>query len=102
MSMTTVHQNQSNRLRAYGAWLRELGVSRSTAWRWRQRKLFKTHSIGGKMFVDQSEIDQLYAQAKAGLLAKPRRMPRRTARPRKGTAPVGKAKEGRGFSAGPP
>jgi hypothetical protein len=80
MSMTTVLQHQSNRLRAYGAWLRELEVSRSTGWRWRQLKLFNTHRIGGKLFVEQGEIDQFYEQAKAGRLAQPRPIPLRKGR----------------------
>jgi hypothetical protein len=80
MKMTTAHQHQRNRLRAYGGWLHELGISRSTAWRWRQLKLFNTHRIGGKLFVEQYEIDQLYQQAKAGLLAHLHQLPSRKER----------------------
>jgi predicted site-specific integrase-resolvase len=64
-----VQKNQSNRLRSYGGWLSELGISRSTGWRWRKLKLLITHRIGGRLFVEQDDIDRLYQQARAGELA---------------------------------
>lgn len=76
MSMTTVHQQQSTRLRSYGGWLNELGISRSTGWRWRKQELFKTHRIGGKLFVEENDINKLYQQAKAGEFAQPSTTPR--------------------------
>ncbi len=54
----------------FDLWLDQIGRSRSTGLRWRNRGWVTTVNIDGHQFIAQEEIDRFWARAKAGEFAK--------------------------------
>jgi hypothetical protein len=54
----------------FDLWLDQIGRSRSTGLRWRNRRWVTTVNIDGHQFIAQEEIDRFWARAKAGEFAK--------------------------------
>ena len=52
--------------------IRQLGVSRPTFWRWRDRGWISTVNIAGTMFVTAEEMAKFLARAASGEFAKQR------------------------------
>jgi len=70
-----MHMNINNGLVAFDRWRREIGISRSTAWRWRCAGWIKTYNINSRLFVDPDEVAEFVAVAKSGRFARRVRMP---------------------------
>jgi hypothetical protein len=49
-------------LRAFDAWLRELGRSPNTGYRWRKRGWIKTLNIGGRCYITDDEIKRFISR----------------------------------------
>ena len=57
--------------------LRQVGVSRSTGWRWIKAGILKTANIYGRLYVTRAARDEFLARAEAGEFAKQPVMPKR-------------------------
>lgn len=67
-------------LQSFGKWLRLIGRSRATGWRWRQYGWIETVNIGGQLFVKRAAVERFYARAARGDFAKEPKSPPRSAR----------------------
>ena len=47
-------------------WLKQVGVTSCTAWRWRKKGWLKTINIAGRQYLTQEAIDEFQQRAKAG------------------------------------
>lgn len=65
-------------LRPFATWLREIGRSRTTGWRWRQREWVETINVGGGLYISQQAIDRFNSRAARGDFAKPSCKPAKT------------------------
>jgi hypothetical protein len=65
-------------LRPFATWLREIGRSRTTGWRWRQRQWVETINVGGRLYISQQAIDRFNSRAARGDFAKPSCKPTKT------------------------
>jgi hypothetical protein len=66
--------NESNLLNQTGlspfdAWLKSIGRSASTGWRWRQRGWLRVVNIAGRNYVAAEEVDRFLERAKSGEFA---------------------------------
>ena len=61
----TIHAHASNLL-SFDHWLKEIGKTPATGWRWRQRGWIKTVNIAGRVYVHREEIATFEARAAAG------------------------------------
>jgi hypothetical protein len=77
MNMTN-GQDRAARLQLFERWLRQLGVSRTTGWRWRREGLVTTLNIAGKIYVLDEEIERFTQRAQAGEFAKQPVVPSRS------------------------
>jgi hypothetical protein len=48
--------------RYYDAWLKDIGRSRMTGYRWRKQGRIKVERIYGRNFVRQEEIDRFFRE----------------------------------------
>ena len=51
-------------------WLKGLGVSNCTAWRWRKKGWLRTVNIAGRQYLTREAIDEFERRALAGEFAK--------------------------------
>jgi hypothetical protein len=51
-------------------WVRDIGISDVTAWRWSRDGLIHPINIHGKLYLTQSDIEQFAARAQRGEFAK--------------------------------
>ena len=51
-------------------WVRELGISDTTAWRWTKAGLIHPINVSGKLYLSAEDVQQFAARAKAGEFAK--------------------------------
>jgi hypothetical protein len=80
-------QDRSGGLVSFDQWRRDVGISRTTGWRWRRNGWVQTLNISGKVYVGLAEASQFVALAKAGRFAKPLKKPiRKTQRAEKGAS----------------
>jgi predicted site-specific integrase-resolvase len=57
-------------------WIREIGISASTFWRWRQRGwIGEPINIGGRLYLSLAQITEFQRRAQAGEFAAPMRPP---------------------------
>ena len=57
-------------------WIREIGISASTFWRWRQRGwICEPINIGGRLYLTLEQIAEFERRAEAGEFAAPMRPP---------------------------
>jgi predicted site-specific integrase-resolvase len=61
------------------AWLKQVGVTTCTGWRWRKRGWLKTVNICGRVYITQEAIAEFMDRAKRGEFAQQHKVPRRTA-----------------------
>jgi hypothetical protein len=47
-------------------WLKHVGVTTCTAWRWRKRGWLKTINIAGRQYLTQEALDEFHRRASAG------------------------------------
>lgn len=66
-----------NGMLSLDAWLKEVGVTACTGWRWRKRGWLHTVNICGRVYVTQEAIGQFVARAKRGEFAQEHKVPRR-------------------------
>jgi len=57
-------------LRAFSAWLTDVGISESTGARWRRDGVVKTVNITGRVYISEAEIKRFTDRAEAGEFAK--------------------------------
>ena len=62
---------------ALNKWLRETGVSKITAWRWRKRGWLKTVNVSGRVYVTAEGIAEFMRRAEAGEFAAEHKAPTR-------------------------
>lgn len=60
---------QQPRIKSYPDFLRELGRSRVTGWRWARRGWLHPIRIAGKLFITDDEIQRFIERAERGELA---------------------------------
>lgn len=63
-------------LRAFEKWLEQVGVSRTTGWRWRVRRWIQTVNISGKVYVTEREVHRFTKRVEAGEFATTACVPR--------------------------
>jgi hypothetical protein len=51
------------------AWLVQIGVTASTAWRWRKKGLLDTVNIYGRLYVTRAAREKFLARAESGEFA---------------------------------
>ena len=66
-------------LRLFEKWLGQVGVSRTTGWRWRRDGWCKTLNIAGKVYIADEDINLFTQRVKAGEFAKVPKVPPRKA-----------------------
>ena len=69
------NQIHDSDLRTFSGWLREIGRSRATGWRWRRRGWIATVNIGGQWFVTREAIERFNARAARGEFARASKTP---------------------------
>ena len=60
----------TSRLQPFDRWLRDIGKSRATGWRWRKQGVVTTHNVFGRLYVTRDEIDRFELAALGGELAR--------------------------------
>lgn len=50
-------------------WVEEIGVTPTTAWRWRKRGILKTVNIYGRLYITEEDISEFNRRARAGEFA---------------------------------
>ena len=58
-------QNE-DRLTPLSVWLRGVGRSKATGWRWRRRGWLRVLNIGGRNYVEVEEVGRFFQRAEAG------------------------------------
>lgn len=51
-------------------WLKQVGVTTCTAWRWRKRGWLKTVNIAGRQYLTQEALDEFQPSATTAVLSK--------------------------------
>jgi predicted site-specific integrase-resolvase len=62
-------QTHDRSLQRYNEWLRQIGVSTATGWRFRERGWIKTLNVGGRLYVSAEQINQFQRRAAKGEFA---------------------------------
>ena len=60
----------TSRLIPFDRWLRDVGKSRATGWRWRTDGVVTTHNVFGRHYITRDEIDRFERAALGGELAR--------------------------------
>jgi predicted site-specific integrase-resolvase len=63
--------NANAPLVALRKWVRELGISDTTAWRWTRAGLIHPINVAGKLYLSAEDIHAFASRAKAGEFARP-------------------------------
>ena len=63
---------------ALNRWLRQMGVTPITGWRWRENGWLTTINICGRVYISAEAIDEFTRRAKAGEFACLHTVPRRS------------------------
>jgi hypothetical protein len=59
------------------AWLKQVGVTACTAWRWRKRGWLQTVNICGRVYVTAAAMAEFVQRAERGEFAREHKVPRR-------------------------
>lgn len=54
---------------SFSRWLKQIGASRTTGYRWRLAGIIHPVNIAGRLYLHQDELDQFTRRAKAGEFA---------------------------------
>lgn len=57
-------------MQTFDQWCKGMGISPTTAWRWREQGMISTVNINGRNYVTQEAIQQFEKRACAGEFAK--------------------------------
>ena len=79
--------SRNGSLRQYGAWRDGLGISSTTAWRWRRRGWIEVITIAGRNYVSEDAIAAFERRAAAGEFLVPNQRTKAASLPGKGTFP---------------
>jgi len=63
---------------AYDEWLKQVGITHATGWRWRKRGWIPTVNICGRVYVSRSAIAEFERRAGASEFAKEHVTPKRS------------------------
>jgi predicted site-specific integrase-resolvase len=58
-------------------WLKQIGVTQCTAWRWRKKGWLNTINIAGRQYLTQEAIGEFKRRAAAGEFAQLHKVPNR-------------------------
>jgi hypothetical protein len=80
--MSTIAQNGSAvqprpALRSWDAWLKEIGRTHTTGWRWRKSGWIRPLNICGRLYLSDEAIAEFVRRATAGEFAKDHKTPTR-------------------------
>jgi hypothetical protein len=67
----TDHFDQRDGLIALSAWLKQIGRSATTGWRWTKAGWLHPINIAGRPYLSADDIAQFVARARSGELARP-------------------------------
>jgi hypothetical protein len=67
-------------LRTFTSWLREIGRSRASGWRWRKLGWIEAVNINGQLFVSRLAVERFSLRAARGEFARSSEPPRGRAR----------------------
>jgi hypothetical protein len=59
-------RNETGGLVSFDLWLKQLGKTRITGWRWRRDGIISTLNVFGKIYIQRSEIERFESRALAG------------------------------------
>jgi len=76
MSETVVQSDPAD-LISLQKWLVQIGVSATTAWRWRRAGHLRTVNIYGRVYLTRRAREEFVARAESGLLAQEAITPKR-------------------------
>ena len=62
---------------SWDQWLRQIGRTHTTGWRWRKAGWINTINIAGRVYVSQASIDEFIARAERGEFSKEHVVPTR-------------------------
>ena len=51
---------------ALDKWIKDVGISRMTAYRWRERGILKTHNLYGRQYITSAHVAELQRRLQAG------------------------------------
>ena len=60
----------TSRLQPFDRWLRDIGKSRATGWRWRKLRVVTTHNVFGRHYITRDEIERFERAALGGEFAR--------------------------------
>jgi hypothetical protein len=58
--------NNTTQLVSLNKWLRPVGVTSTTGWRWRKRGILRAVNIYGRLYLTQESIAEFHRRATAG------------------------------------
>ena len=59
------------------SWIASVGVTKTTAWRWRQKGWLRVTNIAGKLYMAAEDAAEFYRRAKAGEFSQEPQTPKR-------------------------
>ena len=62
---------------ALNVWLKQVGVTTTTAWRWRRRGWLRTVNVAGRVYITREAIEEFTRRAESGEFEKEHRVPTR-------------------------
>jgi hypothetical protein len=71
MNKHDASERQTPDLISFAAWLRQIGRSDTTGWRWVKADMLHPLNIAGRPYLTGEDIRQFLARAKAGQFSKP-------------------------------
>ena len=66
MNLTSPSVTTAATVTSLSKWLKQVGVTSCTAWRWRKKGWLKTINIAGRQYLTQEAIEEFEQRAKAG------------------------------------
>jgi hypothetical protein len=78
MSDQSISGESVSNLLAFERWLKDIGKTAATGWRWRKRGWILTVNIAGRVYVSRHAIAEFERRAIAGEFAKEHIIPKRT------------------------
>ncbi len=70
-------QTTSSNLLLFGRWLKDLGRSECTGWRWRKNNWVSTLNLAGRIYITRAEILRFEQRATRGEFSLEHKVPRK-------------------------